>query len=265
MYYLIILDTSKKGRYYMLPIKFKSTVTSKLNDIELAKKAKEAKKSANKKSNSIIDTIERIRQDVELHLGEYKDQYQCIRDIDTFIDYIDKANTFGTIAIDTETTGLDPLEDRIVGLCLYFPGEKVTYVPINHEDYISGTRIDNQLTEADIKPILEKLTAKIIMHNAQFDIRVIKNTIGVKLKCYWDTQQAATLLNENNKLKLIDVSQGLTIVHDVEELWLSPSNYLMLAQNVKNALVDGSCVGICGMDISLGCLFVFVVKGVLHK
>ena len=211
MYYLIILDTSKKGRYYMLPIKFKSTVTSKLNDIELAKKAKEAKKSANKKSNSIIDTIERIRQDVELHLGEYKDQYQCIRDIDTFINYIDKANTFGTIAIDTETTGLDPLEDRIVGLCLYFPGEKVTYVPINHEDYISGTRIDNQLTEADIKPILEKLTAKIIMHNAQFDIRVIKNTIGVKLKCYWDTQQAATLLNENTP-------HGLKYLH---EKWIS--------------------------------------------
>ncbi len=53
-----------------------------------------------------------------------------------------------------------------------------------------------------------------------------------------EKQIAASLLNENNKLKLIDVSQGLTINHDVEELWLSPSNFLMLAQNVKNSLVD---------------------------
>ena len=80
-------------------------------------------------------------------------------------------------------------------------------------------------------PTEYKLTDKKITEYAKSNMFVYNGLTSEK-------QIAATLLNENNKLKLIDVSQGLTIVHDVEELWLSPSNYLMLAQNVKNALVD---------------------------
>lgn len=49
---------------------------------------------------------------------------------------------------------------------------------------------------------------------------------------------AINLLNRNANLKLIDVSQGLTIEHDTEELWLSPSNYLMLAQNIEKGLLN---------------------------
>ena len=47
---------------------------------------------------------------------------------------------------------------------------------------------------------------------------------------------AATLLNKNKKMDIIDVSQGLEIKSDVAELWLSPSNFLMMTSNVKNGL-----------------------------
>lgn len=47
---------------------------------------------------------------------------------------------------------------------------------------------------------------------------------------------AANLVNKNKKLKIIDVSEGLAIKESVEELWLNPSNYLKLAQNIKNGL-----------------------------
>ena len=49
---------------------------------------------------------------------------------------------------------------------------------------------------------------------------------------------ATRLLNVNKNIKLIDASQGLTITSSKEELWLSPSNYLMLAQNIKDHLKD---------------------------
>jgi len=49
---------------------------------------------------------------------------------------------------------------------------------------------------------------------------------------------AATFLNRNNKLKIIDVSKGLTVRNEVDELFISPSNYLMLAQNIKDGLND---------------------------
>lgn len=179
-----------------LPIKFNAAVSNKLKDKELANKVKQAKKSK-PKSNNIIDVIERIRQDVELHLGKYRDQYQVITDKETFLKYIEKANKHGKIAIDTETLGLNPLVDGIVGLCLYFPGEPATYVPINHYNYFSDIRISEQLTEEDVREVLSHLTAKVIYHNAQFDIRVIKHQIGIVLRAFWDTLIAAQLLNEN--------------------------------------------------------------------
>ena len=51
-----------------------------------------------------------------------------------------------------------------------------------------------------------------------------------------EKQIAKSLINNNKKMKIIDVAQGLKYINGVEELWLSPSNYLMLATNFKNNL-----------------------------
>lgn len=47
---------------------------------------------------------------------------------------------------------------------------------------------------------------------------------------------AASFLNNNKDLKIIDVTKGVGLQSSEEELWLCPSNYLMLAQNIKNEL-----------------------------
>ena len=49
---------------------------------------------------------------------------------------------------------------------------------------------------------------------------------------------AKNFINKNNKLQIIDVSYGLKYTYGVEELWLSPNNYLMLANTIKNDLKD---------------------------
>ncbi len=49
---------------------------------------------------------------------------------------------------------------------------------------------------------------------------------------------AASLLNKNKRMNIIDVSQGLEVKNDVTELWLSPSNFLMMTSNIKNGLKD---------------------------
>ncbi len=49
---------------------------------------------------------------------------------------------------------------------------------------------------------------------------------------------AQKLINKNNKLKIIDVSYGLSLEDSVEELWLSPSNFLMLSSTVKDNLIE---------------------------
>ena len=49
---------------------------------------------------------------------------------------------------------------------------------------------------------------------------------------------AKEFINANHKIKIIDVSYGLKYENGVEELWMSPNNYLMLATTIKNNLED---------------------------
>lgn len=51
-----------------------------------------------------------------------------------------------------------------------------------------------------------------------------------------DKDIALKLLERNKELLLIDASHGMTPNY-TEELWLNPSNLLMLSQNVKNGLI----------------------------
>lgn len=164
-------------------------------------------KSTNKKSapiivkgGGLIEKVSSINALVESKLGKYKDDYIVITDIQDLISYIDAAAKTGIIAIDTETTGLDPISDKIVGMSIYTPGKKAAYIPIHHISYITGMEVEGQLCEKEIAIELIRMqdyNVKVIMYNAKFDLRVIKNGLGVKLNCYFDCHLAAMCLNEN--------------------------------------------------------------------
>ena len=47
---------------------------------------------------------------------------------------------------------------------------------------------------------------------------------------------AKTLINKNSRLQIIDASYGLKYKYGIEELWLNPNNYLMLANTIKDDL-----------------------------
>lgn len=51
-----------------------------------------------------------------------------------------------------------------------------------------------------------------------------------------DRDYAVNMLNINSDLLLIDTSLGMTYNYSIEELWLNPYNYLMMAKNTKNSL-----------------------------
>ena len=53
-----------------------------------------------------------------------------------------------------------------------------------------------------------------------------------------DRDYAVKMINKNKNLKVIDVSLGITYANDITELWLNPYNYLMMAQNTKDGLLE---------------------------
>lgn len=82
---------------------------------------------------------------------------------------------------------------------------------------------------ADVKTY--ELTDKLIERYSKGTIFLYNGTTEEK-------QIAKKLVNERKKLKIIDVAYSLKYKYGVEELWLSPSNFLMLATNLRNGLEE---------------------------
>lgn len=150
------------------------------------------------KKVSIEDKLNLIRQEVNRVLGSYAENTVVIKSYDEFKSYIDKAMENGVIAVDTETNNsLDPISCKIMGLCLYTPGMKNAYIPVNHIDIKTKEKFSWQVTEEQIKEQLSGLdTTKIIMHNGKFDYEVLKCTCNIALHIDWDTMIGAKVLNE---------------------------------------------------------------------
>ena len=53
-----------------------------------------------------------------------------------------------------------------------------------------------------------------------------------------DRDYAVKMINLNSKLKVIDVSTGMNYENSIEELWLNPNDYLMMAENIKEGLIE---------------------------
>lgn len=192
---------------------------------EMLKKSKKAAPTT-KRGGGIASKITTIQAMVEKYLGKYEEETLIIQDEETLKNYIDKAIENGRISIDTETTGLDPILDELVGVCIYTDNMKTAYIPINHKSYIIGQKSKNQLSVEVVAEQLKRVVdINIIMFNAPFDIRFIKNCFGVKLHCDWDCYIAARCLNENeesNALKKLHqkyVLQGKEDAFKFDELF----------------------------------------------
>ena len=53
-----------------------------------------------------------------------------------------------------------------------------------------------------------------------------------------DKDIALKLVNKNKNILIMDANFGMEIQYGIEELWLNPSNLLMMSQNIKNNLIE---------------------------
>ena len=190
----------------------RSTLKKDMKNAKKAKTATTANTITIKGSGSLVDKIQSIVSMVNTKFANKKNEFILIRDEQAFIDYMNKCVENGVISIDTETTGLDPIEDHIVGLCIYTPGLRPAYVPLNHISYITQLKVDNQLSIEFIREQMERINTenvKTIWFNAPFDIKFIYYTIGVKLTPYWDCSIASRVLNSGEPRG----SRGLKPLH----------------------------------------------------
>ena len=194
----------------------------KSDDKNIIKKSKTAttRTSIRGGGNNLAAQIQSIVAIASQKLAHHKDDYILIREPDQLYEYMKEMKQVGEGALDTETTGLNPLLVNIVGGCIYTPGQKAAYIPINHKSYITGTRTKDQLDEQTVSKIMKDFHNDIrwIFHNAKYDIRVCRKTLGIDFKPYWDTMLAGYCIDENESHALKDLHLKYCDSTDTESL-----------------------------------------------
>ena len=195
----------------------------KSNDKNIIKKSKTVTNRTSIRSggNNLAAQIQSIVAIANQKLAVHKDDYILIRNkVDLKLYELAILDT-GICALDTETTGLNPLLVDLVGICLYTPGQKAAYIPINHKSYITGVKTTDQLDKNIIIDFFKRLLKKKIKwvyHNAKYDIRVIRHCLGIDIHPYWDTQLAAQCIDEEESHRLKDLHLKYCDSKDTESL-----------------------------------------------
>jgi DNA polymerase-1 len=98
--------------------------------------------------------------------------YKCISTKDDLGKLIKNASQAKTLALDTETTGLDYMDSNLVGISMSFTPGEAFYIPINHKDD-SSPQLDMDYVLEELRPLLEDSKQKIIGQNIKFDMNIL--------------------------------------------------------------------------------------------
>lgn len=138
---------------------------------------------------------------------------------------LEKADTY---CLDTETLDRGLFDLGLVGLSLSFDGKRGFYVPTGHAE--ESAQLPAELVLERMKPILERPGKMCLMHNAKYDLEVLKVLGGIEfpqdagLFCskekkspIYDTMVAAWLLDTENEIGLKALSKRY-LKHTMVEL-----------------------------------------------
>jgi DNA polymerase I len=131
---------------------------------------------------------------------ENKDaNYQTIKDASGLTDFLHNLKTQQIFAFDTETTGLDVINEKVLGISFSWQAKTAYYIEFSDAKF-------NKLVIEKLKPIFEDAKVGKVGHNIKFDYKVLK-VLGINLQgIAFDTILAAYLINHNRGLKLEELA-----------------------------------------------------------
>lgn len=173
--------------------------------LEMLSKKSSKKQVAKVVPKSISGKVQLAKEMSQEVFADKLDRLELLDNENKIREYIDCAITNGIIAVDTETNGLDRIDGKIAGVCLYTPEQKGVYIPVRHESFMTGIELKTNVSKEFMKDQFERMNKsniKYVLHNAKFDMHILWWMLGIKIIPYWDTQIGSQLLNENEPHKL---------------------------------------------------------------
>ena len=89
--------------------------------------------------------------------------------------WLAKLQVASLICVDTETTSLDPMTAKIVGLSFSIEAGSAAYLPLTHDYFDAPEQLNLAETLAKIRPFLENEAIKKVGQNLKYDQHVLKN------------------------------------------------------------------------------------------
>lgn len=173
--------------------------------LEMLSKKSSKKQVAKVVPKSISGKVQLAKEMSQEVFADKLDRLELLDNENKIKEYIDCAIINGIIAVDTETNGLDRIDGKIAGVCLYTPGQKGVYIPVRHESFMTGIELKTNISKEFMNEQFERMNKsniKYVLHNAKFDMHILWWMLGIKIIPYWDTQIGSQLLNENEPHKL---------------------------------------------------------------
>ena len=129
--------------------------------------------------------------------------YELIQTTDQLGDWVDEAKSVGWVSVDTETTSLDAMAAKLVGVSLAITAGRACYIPLAHvvfgEDG-AGKMVEGQIPMAKaldiLRPLLEDPAIIKIGQNLKYDMLVLrKEPYGIRLHPIDDTMVMSFVLD----------------------------------------------------------------------
>ncbi|AHX63383.1 DNA polymerase I [Aeromonas media] len=121
--------------------------------------------------------------------------YSCILEEAEFDGWLAQLQAAPLFAFDTETTSLDYMEARVVGVSFAIEPGKAAYVPFGHDYLGAPTQLTEQQVLGKLKPLLEDPARLKVGQNLKYDRNVLQNH-GIDLQgIAFDTMLESYVLN----------------------------------------------------------------------
>jgi len=142
--------------------------------------------------------------------------YQTVLTKDQCLNIIQQIYEKKRFAIDTETTNIDPMRAKLVGLSVSFAPHTAYYIPVAHSGLDARKQLPRDWVLDTFKPVLEDASIQKIGQNLKYDWLIFQQ-YGIRLsKNLFDTMIASYVLDPS------DVS------HALDRIALNRLNYKMI-------------------------------------
>ena len=134
--------------------------------------------------------------------------YDCILDEKNLDKWIKILEEKKVIAVDTETSSLDPLETNLVGVSFSYAPNKACYIPLAHKE----KGLKKEMVLKKIKPLLEDPSIKKVGQNIKFDFIVLKQN-GIEINSIEDTMLISYTIDAGKNRHNMDTLSEIHLGH----------------------------------------------------